>query len=80
MACVLLLHLENTHVTFVNLHRRLGYFNKGRKQHVLENSQASPARPSRKGNVKIKTYEGDVRMVAVPARNEGREVLRVTYH
>jgi len=47
---------------------------------VLENSQASPARPSRKGNVKIKTYEGDVRMVAVPARNEGREVLRVTYH
>ena len=45
------------------------------ERHLIDGSQASPARPSVRSNMKMKMYEEDIRMVTAAARNKGREIL-----
>jgi hypothetical protein len=51
-------------------------FTRGKKEHhLVEGSQASPALPSVRSNMKMKMFEEDIRMVTVAARNKSREIL-----
>ena len=51
-------------------------FTRGKEQHhLVEGSQASPALPSVRSNMKMIIYEEDIRLVTVAARNSGHENL-----